>query len=52
MNSFIVTANSIENVCFAEGTRLLTTRGYIAVERLAVGDQVLTPADVSCAWRR
>ena len=33
---------SISPVCFAQGTLILTTRGNVAVENLAVGDLVVT----------
>ncbi len=46
---------SVYVACFAEGTRILTSRGEIAVEALAVGDQVVTarkdaPATRPITW--
>lgn len=48
------------NICFADGTRLLTPEGDIAIEDLAVGDRLCTadhgPQPVrwvfSCTWQR
>ena len=40
-----VQARVTEAVCFAAGTRLLTSRGEVPVERLAVGDLVVTSPD-------
>jgi hypothetical protein len=38
--------------CFAEGTRILTIRGYVAVEALRIGDRLLTldRADRPVTW--
>jgi len=36
-----------DNPCFAAGTRILTPDGQVAVEKLAVGDEVLTARDGS-----
>lgn len=44
--------------CFAEGTPILTTRGEVPIERIAVGDRLLParggapPAVVWVGWRR
>jgi hypothetical protein len=41
-NSFRIANNTVELACFAAGTRLATPAGPVAVERLAVGDEVTT----------
>jgi T5SS/PEP-CTERM-associated repeat protein len=38
----IVNSNTIQVACFAEGTRIQTATGLVAVELLAVGDHVVT----------
>ncbi len=39
----VIVADTPINPCFAAGTLILTTRGEVPVEALAVGDQVITP---------
>ncbi len=41
-NFNIVNGNTVQVACFAAGTRIATMDGPIAVEDLAIGDQVLT----------
>ena len=42
---------TIQVPCFVEGTRILTSRGEVAVEALAVGDQVITARNGTAARR-
>jgi hypothetical protein len=39
----VIVADTPINPCFAEGTLILTSRGEMPVEALAVGDQLITP---------
>jgi hypothetical protein len=42
---------TIQVPCFVEGTRILTSHGEVAVEALAVGDQVITARNGTAARR-
>ncbi len=41
----IVSGNTVQVACFAEGTRIETVNGPVAVEALLVGDRVVTAED-------
>jgi collagen type I alpha len=43
----IVNGNTVQVACFAEGTRIETVNGLVAVEALLVGDRVVTAEDGS-----